>query len=155
MVEKVFLTDQRRAVLEGEYDGNEDTLRSHKSKIRERARTALEELREVAESPHIDNDDVFKTGELAGLIHGLMAPRGTTITPRWNYDGDDSEFFDEYRSQIIIHRRLTEELEGYDDFLNSRTPPGEPEPFFTEEQAEELAESMTEEQKQQFLEDDD
>ena len=155
MVEKVFLTEQRRDVLEGEYEGSDKTLRSHKSKIRARANRALKELREVAESPHIDNEDVFESGDLAGLIHGLMAPRGTSITPRWNYDGDDAEFLEEYTFQIRVHRRLTTELEGYDKFLNNLTPPGEPEPFFTEEQAEEIAEAMTEEQKEQFLDDTD
>lgn len=155
MENNAFLTERRREFLEGDYDLDESKDRNLKYKIKEDARAALKELREVAESPHIDNADVFKTGDLAGLFHGLMTPRGTTITPRWNYDGTDSEFLDEYSFQTAIHHRLMHELDGYDEMLNSRTPPGEPERFFTEEQARELAEAMDDEQKQQFLDQQD
>jgi hypothetical protein len=68
----VFLTDSRRAVLEGEYDGAENTKRTHKSRIRDRGRTALAELIEVAQSAEIDNADVFDPEQVGALLFWIL-----------------------------------------------------------------------------------
>jgi len=83
--ETVFLTDERRDVLNGEYDGVDSTKRAHKTNIRNRARTALDELIKVADSPAIDNDDVFDTEQVYTLIAILLRGRGGLI------HGDDEE----------------------------------------------------------------
>ena len=77
--ETVFLTDERRDVLNGEYDGADSTKRAHKTNIRSRAQTALDELTEVAASPAIDNDDVFDTEQINILISRLLRGRGGLI----------------------------------------------------------------------------
>lgn len=67
-----FLTDERAAVLAGEYDGDEAVERTHKSRIRERARSAIDELILVAQSEEIENADVFEPEKVGTLIHWLL-----------------------------------------------------------------------------------
>lgn len=122
---QVFLTDERTAVLNGTYQGAANTERTHKSRIRDRARTALKELIQVAHSPAIDNAEVFDPNDLARLIDALMAPEGTTITPRWNFDGDPADFRDQYQYQLALHGRLSHALDGYGDMLHRDHRPGE------------------------------
>ncbi|MFW5918424.1 MAG: hypothetical protein ACOCR0_02970 [Haloferacaceae archaeon] len=119
-----FLTDQRRAVLAGEYDGEPNTERTHKSRIRSRAKTALQELIEVAESDAIDNADVFEPNDLARLIDALMH-HADGLTPRWNYDGDPAEYNEKYQYQMLLHGRLNHQLSGYGTFLLQRNEPTE------------------------------
>jgi hypothetical protein len=72
----VFLTDTRRKVLMGEYDGADSNERSHRSRIRSRARTALDELLAIAASEEIDNSEVFEAEKLRALITTLKRPGG-------------------------------------------------------------------------------
>jgi len=67
-----FLTDERRAVLAGNYDGSESVERTHKSRIRERARSAVDELIEVAQSKEIENADVFDPAKIGTLLFWIM-----------------------------------------------------------------------------------
>lgn len=76
MVEKVFLTDSRRDVLEGTTDLTEQSLYNAKSRIRTRARLALDELTEVAASPEIDNADIFTEQEIKRLVSLLLFGHG-------------------------------------------------------------------------------
>lgn len=72
----VFLTDQRRDVLTGDYDGAANTERTHQSRIRSRARSALAELIEVAESDAIENESVFDPDQLRYLLTAIMQGGG-------------------------------------------------------------------------------
>lgn len=119
-----FLTDERRAVLAGEYDGSETVERTHKSRIRQRARTAISELIKVAQSEEIDNADVFDPDDLARLVDALMVP-ADGLTPRWTFDGDPDEFREEYLYQLALHGRLNHALDGYGDMLHQDHAPGE------------------------------
>ena len=119
-----FLTDDRRAVLRGEYDGDPAVERTHRSRIRSRARTALQELIEVAESDAIDNADVFEPNDLARLVHALMTPPDG-LTPRWGYDGDPADYRDRYAYQFALHGRLNHALDGYGDMLHRDYAPSE------------------------------
>jgi hypothetical protein len=75
MVEKTFLTDSRRDVLEGNADDlTEQSLRNAKSRIRVRSRLALDELIEVAESHEIENAEVFDPDDVFRLLSALVAP---------------------------------------------------------------------------------
>lgn len=97
--EKVFLTDERRAVLRGRYDGSDSNLRTHKSRIRKKARIALDELMEVAGSPAIDNEDVFDTEEVYTLISILLGGMGgiTHVTDeKAPYPEEVRDHYDEY-----------------------------------------------------------
>jgi len=84
--ETVFLTDERRDVLNGEYDGADSTRRAHKTNIRSRGKTALDELLVVAGSPAIDNDDVFDTEQVYALISILLTGSGGFVD---NADADE------------------------------------------------------------------
>jgi len=122
MADRAFLTDKRRDVLNGEYEGADAALRNQKSRLRRTSSTALEELIEVAQSPEIDNGEVFDPDDIARLIDALMAPREATITPRWNYGGTPDEFRDEYDYQLALWGRLDHTLRGYGDILHSTDP---------------------------------
>ena len=67
-----FLTESRREVLAGEWDGEPSTERSKKSQIRTRARAAVGELIEVAQSPEIENSDVFEPEEVGRLLAAIL-----------------------------------------------------------------------------------
>lgn len=74
--ENIFLTDTRRTVLENpdELDYKEESLRVEKSRIKSRSRDAVDELIEVAQSPHIDNTAWVNPEKLATLLHALFIP---------------------------------------------------------------------------------
>jgi hypothetical protein len=121
----VFLTDERTAVLNGEYTGSENTYRTHKSNIRQRAQTALKELIQVAASPEIENSDVFEPNDLARLIDSLMVPKGQTLTPRWNFEGEPGEYREKYKYQFALQSRLDHTLDGYQEMLHRDHEHGE------------------------------
>lgn len=102
--EKVFLTDERRAVLEGSYDGSVNTERTHKSRIRKKTQLALRELIEVAQSPVIDNSEVFDAGLIEQLITGLYT--GGDFEPYRTFDGDRTEYSQHISYQLGLHNRL-------------------------------------------------
>jgi len=79
MVEKVFLTDSRRDVLKGTSDLTDQSLYNAKSRIRTRARLALDELIEVAASDEIDNADIFTEQQIQVLISNLLFGSGGLI----------------------------------------------------------------------------
>jgi hypothetical protein len=116
MVDKVFLTDKRRDVLAGESDLEGNSLAVSKSRIRKRARLALAELIEVAESDQIDSSDIFDPEDMAQLIHAAMAPAGG-LTPRWNYDGTEQQYLEEYGYQRALSDRISHAVDGYQKML--------------------------------------
>lgn len=94
----VFLTEQRRAVLEGDYsekfDGGDSTERTHHTRIRQRTTTALDELIEVAESRPIHNPDVFDPQTLDKLVKTLL-----TMPDHLDEDDpDDQDAITNYRA---------------------------------------------------------
>jgi hypothetical protein len=99
----VFLTEQRRAVLEGDYskkfDGGASTERTHHTRIRQRTTTALDELIEVAESRPIHNPDVFDPQAVAKLVRTLL-----TMPEHLDEDNPDDEdarqSYHAYRDQL-------------------------------------------------------
>lgn len=100
----VFLTDERRTVLSGEYDGADSTERAHRSNIRARSRTALDELIEVAASPEIDNSEVFDPDQVFRLLRALLTPR--------QEDLDDDEFVN-----FVTSEKYGDDFIGYADRL--------------------------------------
>lgn len=96
-----FLTDKRRDVLLGRYDGTEATKRSHKSKIKTRTKTALNEIIAVADAGTIENDDeIFDPDQVYALLVSLTTDRDTFGTD----DPDDphqKEIDPEFRRKII------------------------------------------------------
>lgn len=121
--DNIFLTENRRDVLNGESDWSVQSVRNERSRIKNLARLALAELIEVAESPEIDNADVFEPDDVARLVDSLMAPEGTAITPRWTYDGSSDEFRDEYAYQLALWGRLDHTMRGYGETLHSTENP--------------------------------
>ena len=96
-----FLTDKRRDVLFGRYDGTEGTKRSHKSKIKARTKTALNEIIAVADSGTIDNDeDVFDPDQIYALLVALTIDRDTFGSGD-PYDPHQKEIDPEFRRKIL------------------------------------------------------
>lgn len=75
MPDNIFLTDERREVLQGkDREITDQSLHNAKSRIRVRTRLALEELTEVAESPEIRNESVFDPESVHQLLIALLTP---------------------------------------------------------------------------------
>lgn len=126
MVERVFLTETRRKVLEGEFEGSDATKRSHKSRIRTRARMALQELTEVAQSSEIDNADVFDPKDVTSFTESLIFNgRSGGITPMWNWEGDDyDDYYAEYAYQRQLAHLLSHQMDSWDKMLSFPERPG-------------------------------
>lgn len=101
-----FLTDERRAVLTGEYEGAENVERTHKSRIRARARSALDELIQVARSEEIENAKVFDPEKLATLVFWVYNDPSQQPPGGLNADIDDwegfSNSFENYRRAVYV-----------------------------------------------------
>jgi len=143
MVKRVFLTETRRDVLNGEFEGPDATKRSHKSRIRTRARMALQELIEVAASPEIDNADIFEPDDVTDLTEALIFNGRRGITPLWNWEGEAEEFYQEYAYQRQLSRLLYHQMKGWDQMFSYHERPGKTtKGLISEEDAEELAEEI-------------
>jgi len=106
MSDRVFLTDQRRDVLKGQYEGSDTALRTQKSRLRQASSTVLDELIAVADSGEIDNADTFDSEQVYHLLVALAIDRDTFASG----DPDDPH-----------HKQVDEEfkrevLEAVDDF---------------------------------------
>lgn len=109
--ENIFLTETRRAVLDGESDLSGRSLENEKSRIRTRARAALDELIEVAQSNEIENRSVFEPETLGDLTYwilndpsqfdqmgGIVAQEGEEIDA-------DEEAVARYTDELASYRR--------------------------------------------------
>lgn len=105
----VFLTETRQEVLRGDYDGDQNVERTHKSRIRTRARKAIEELNEVAMSPAIDNEDVFDPEKVSFLLLHIMRGTGglNSYIPPKEYH--DSVYFEVNQMLRELTREIDEE----------------------------------------------
>jgi len=143
MVKNIFLTDSRRDVLEGNADHlSDDSLINAKSRIRTRARLALDELIEVAASPAIDNESVFEPDEVYTLISILLGGRGGVVhsegdvSEEWEvedapYPKEIREQYDDYKMKAWkpdedyaqeLYVRIDGGLRGFHEDDDDRTP---------------------------------
>jgi hypothetical protein len=128
MGDRVLLTDERRDVLAGEYEGSGAALRNQKSRIRQSGDTALRELIEIADSPHVDQMEVFDQKLVAELVHTLVKPNWehhyTEAEPGPGQHGSTKERTDEwraYRSGLLL--ALAEVV------INEPDPEKDPRPY--------------------------
>ena len=81
-----FLTEQRRAVVDGkspdEMGISKSTRRWHKAETKKRARAALRELTDVIESDEFDVDDVIDDDDLLEFIRALVESNDTLTDER-------------------------------------------------------------------------
>jgi hypothetical protein len=122
-MENAFLTDARREVLEGTSDREGSSLSVEKSRIRKRAKLALQELIEVANSSEIENESVFDTQQVHLLLDALFRDGQPRLTPLWDYDGDPSEYNDEYAYQKTLHSSLQQSMMMYGEAMTTEEPP--------------------------------
>lgn len=109
MVQKVFITDRRRALLNDELDETKASIDVEKTRIRKRARMALAELIEVAESDAIDNDDVFDSDELGRLVMALFRD----IEPATTYEGSIDTYYQNHPYEMSLFIALLPSLLAY------------------------------------------
>ena len=124
MVENVFLTEKRREVLAGTDDLSDSSRTVEKSRIRKRAKMALQELEEVAQSLEIENRSVFEPEEVAGLVFWIAHDPGnaenlTKPDDEWDPAKTYTEAHREYMRNI--HFEMSKQLnkiekpeEGFD-----------------------------------------
>lgn len=95
-----FLTESRREVLAGEWDGEPSTERSKKSHIRTRARSAVGELIEVARSEEINNADVFEPAEVGTLLYWILNDPSETHEAEGLVEDSGKDVETEYRQRV-------------------------------------------------------
>jgi hypothetical protein len=118
VTDRGILTDKRRDVLKGEYNGSDVALRNQKSRIRKSAKAAIADLQLIARSDEIESAGTFEPNEMARLVNALMVPSADGLKPRRNFEGTDEEYRAEYLYQLHLHSRLKHELDGFDDLLH-------------------------------------
>lgn len=102
----IFLTENRRDVLEGTSDWEQASIQNEKSRIKNRAGNALEELIEVAESPHIDHTDALHPDDVFRLLRALLSAShrldemGTGPITAKDYPDDLQPYHDRLRMQL-------------------------------------------------------
>lgn len=69
-MDDVLLNETRREILT-DYDKENSTHRSRKSRLKKSTDTVLGELIEIAQSPEIDNTDFFDPESVATLVYWL------------------------------------------------------------------------------------
>jgi hypothetical protein len=118
MVENIFLTEKRRKVLDGTDDLNDDSRTVEKSRIRKRAKMALKELQEVAQSEEIENRGIFEAEEVGTLIFYLQAdsaaiePVDTDVTEdSYSPFGTHSEMHEPYKREL--HYEIDKQLRKF------------------------------------------
>jgi len=72
MIDDLFLTENRRDVLDGASEWSAASITTEKSRIRSKAGAALAELIEVAQSTEIENRSVFDPGEVGTLLYWIL-----------------------------------------------------------------------------------
>ena len=126
MVKKVFLTEARREVLADEFEGEDSTRGSHKSRIRTRARMALNELIEVAESDEIANEDVFDPRLIRRLLFAVFGDY-EAIEPyseAWEEDGMGPQaYLEKYDYETSVAEAINHIDTVYGGLLLDSEPP--------------------------------
>jgi hypothetical protein len=99
--QNIFLTDTRRDVLEGESDLSGGSLANEKSRIRTRARAAVDELIQVAKSEEIENSSVFDPEKVGTLLFWItMDPSEVDHGGLMEPTEEASDEYDQYRQQV-------------------------------------------------------
>jgi len=125
MVDRVFLTETRRNVLAGDAEMAESTVRSHRSRIRSRARVALQELAEVAASEEVETGDVFDAADVEQLLRAVLS-EPESITPFWDaFEDRDArrEHQETYADEREVVAALRRVVNAYEPRLTWTTPP--------------------------------
>lgn len=91
--QNIFLTENRRDILNQESDWSDSAVANERSRINKRTKLVLEELTEIAQSPVIENENAFPPELVAELFEALFTP---TIEPAG---------YDEYRRDLYYHTR--------------------------------------------------
>ena len=71
-IRMVFITDARKEILKGHSDWSENAIINEKSLIRNKSRTALDELITVARSNQIENRSVFDPEQVGMLLFWIL-----------------------------------------------------------------------------------
>lgn len=116
-IDNVFLTDTRREVLNGEYEGSDSNRRTHKSNIKKRAKIALAELISVAQSPVIENGDIFKIRQILELYESILWDGGR-LQPYQDFEGSRKEYRYCFGHQTGLNQHMDNTAQNYQRLLH-------------------------------------
>ena len=122
MTANLFLTENRRDVLNDRSDWTEDSVSVEKSRIRAKANLALDELTEIAQSTEIENRSVFDPEQIGTLLFWILndpammgQPGGLVGAADQPPEGIDEDHYtkipdelQQYRSEV--HSEAAQEL---------------------------------------------
>lgn len=72
MTNRVILTDRREKLLSGDYNADDSADRMAKSRLNDSATVALNELTQIADSPHVDHTDIFSPEDVHQFLRALL-----------------------------------------------------------------------------------
>lgn len=81
MADRVILTERREELLSGEYDPDDSADRMAKSRLKNSAETALDELTQIAKNPHIDQTDIFDPDDVFRFLRAVKMPTQDHLEP--------------------------------------------------------------------------
>jgi len=99
MPDRVILTERRKELLQGDYDSENSADRMALLRLRNSTQTNLEELIQIAQSPHVNNSETLPAEKVGQLLQALYIP---TVEPK-NHE--------EYRKELLYHIRQIIALE--------------------------------------------
>lgn len=98
-----FLTEKRKRVINGDKEGmTENDFRATKSQTKKAARTAFQNIIEVAYGTEIDNESIFNPSKVNEFLTGLMT-NGKQVIPKFDYysEAPYREIYD-YQNSLLI-----------------------------------------------------
>jgi len=130
MGESVLLTDRRKDLLEGEYDKDDPSDRMVLSRFQRSTETAVDELIQIAENPHVDHSEMIQREQVVKLLRAILTPPPEHVNsgglirikhedepPKDPPQAELSEEFQQYQdgiladiSQLIIEERYNDNL---------------------------------------------
>jgi hypothetical protein len=93
---RVLITKGRAEILEN-YDSKNSTHRTRKYRLQKSTKTVLDELIEIAQSPNIDNTEVFDPNQIDRLISTLVGAYGLWPDPDHLTDNVN----DDYQNDLL------------------------------------------------------
>jgi len=125
MSEYGFLSESRQKIVNGETDEFADgTVRAYRHETKKKARMAIQELIQIANSTEFENRKIFDPQDIDELLEALLE-EPEPVTPLWEYEGDHIDHMNEYGYQHSLVRILKGRIDKWDHRLNSVETPTE------------------------------
>lgn len=106
MTNRVILTDQREKMLEEGTEQGDTADKMRMYRLKNSSTTALKELIQIAQSPHVDQTEIFDPETVNRLLIALLSPSldhyTTGTIPTIETDEKITDEFQNYRNSLYV-----------------------------------------------------